>query len=149
LLNTGLRVQELVDLDIADIDLLERRLTITAKGDQESTRFLNSKTRQVLEQYLRWRKKLAIPSPSLFLSSQKQRLSIRQVQRSFEQWLAAAGIKKHLTIHSLRHTFASNLYEKSNNLLAVKLALGHRCIASTLVYTHLNPEPLTSALEAL
>ncbi len=144
LLNTGLRVQEL-----ADINLAEKRLSITAKGNNEATRFLNARSRRILEQYLRWRKKQATDSPALFLSSRSQRLSLRQVQRSFEQWLKAAGIGKHLTIHSLRHTFASTLYEKSNNLLAVQQALGHRSITSTMIYTQLNPEQLIEALDNL
>jgi site-specific recombinase XerD len=143
LLNTGLRVQELVNLDIADVNLAEKRLTIIAKGNQEATRFLNARVRRVLEQYLKWRKKQATDSPALFLSSRRQRLSMRQVQRSF------AGINKRLTIHSLRHTFASKLYEKSNNLLAVQQALGHRSITSTMIYTHLNPEQLIDSLENL
>ncbi len=149
LLNTGLRIQELVNLDIADINLAEKRLTIIAKGNQEATRFLNARARRVLEQYLKWRKKQATGSPALFLSSRKQRLSVRQVQRSFEQWVRATGIHKRLTIHSLRHTFASTLYEKSNNLLAVQQALGHRSITSTMIYTHLNPEQLIDSLESL
>jgi integrase/recombinase XerC len=149
LLNTGLRVQELVNLDIADINLAEKRLTITAKGNQEATRFLNARVRRVLEQYLKYRKKLATDSPALFLSSHRGRLSIRQVQRSFAQWVRAAGINKRLSIHSLRHTFASSLYEKSNNLLAVQQALGHRSITSTMIYTHINPEQLIDSLESL
>jgi integrase/recombinase XerC len=149
LLNTGLRVQELVNLDIADINLAEKRLTITAKGNQEATRFLNARVRRVLEQYLKWRKKVSTKSPALFLSSHKGRLSIRQAQRSFEQWVRTAGINKRLSIHSLRHTFASTLYEKSNNLLAVQQALGHRSITSTMIYTHLNPEQLIDSLENL
>jgi site-specific recombinase XerD len=147
LLNTGLRVRELVSLDVADINIPEKRLTVTAKGSQETTKFLNVHARKVMEQYLRWRKKQATDSPALFLSSRNTRLSIRQVQRSFEQWLAEAGIDKALSIHSLRHTFASTLYEKSNNLLAVQQALGHRSITSTMIYTHLNPEQLIESLE--
>jgi integrase/recombinase XerC len=149
LLNTGLRVHELVNLDIADINLAEKRLTITAKGNQEATRFINSRTRRMLEQYLRWRRKQAADSPALFISSHNRRLSLRQVQRSFEQWLKTAGINKKLSIHSLRHTFASTLYEKSNNLFVVQQALGHRSISSTMIYTQLNPKQLTDALETL
>lgn len=149
ILNTGLRINELVNLDIADVNLPEKRLTITAKGNHEATRFLNSRVRRTLEQYLTWRKKQAADSKALFLSSQKQRLCVRQVQRSLEQWLKTAGINKHLSIHSLRHTFASTLYEKSNNLIAVQQALGHRSITSTMIYTQLNPEQLVDALETL
>ena len=148
-LNTGLRVRELVSLDIADINLPEKRLTVTTKGSQETTKFLNAHARRVLEQYLKWRKKQATDSPALFLSSRKERLSIRQVQRSFEQWLVEASINKSLTIHSLRHTFASTLYEKSNNVVAVQQALGHRSITSTIIYTHLNPEQLIDSLESI
>ena len=148
-LNTGLRVRELANLDVADINLPEKRLTVTTKGSQETTKFLNVHARRVLEQYLKWRKRQATDSPALFLSSRKERLSIRQVQRSFEQWLKETGIDKSLSIHSLRHTFASKLYEKSNNLVAVQQALGHRSITSTIIYTHLNPEQLIDSLEAM
>jgi len=149
LLNTGLRITELVNLDVPDINLPEKRLTVTAKGNQEATKFLNVHARRILEQYLRWRKKAATDSPALFLSSRKQRLSTRQIQRSFELWLSKSSISKCLTIHSLRHSFASNLYEKSNNLIAVQQALGHRSITSTMIYTHINPEQLTDALESI
>ncbi|MFQ5647523.1 MAG: tyrosine-type recombinase/integrase, partial [bacterium] len=149
LLNTGLRVQELVSLDIADINLPEKRLTVTVKGGQEATKVLNARARSTLEQYLKYRRKVPTDSPALFLSSRKQRISVRQVQRSFEQWLLQAGIEKSLTVHSIRHTFASTLYEKTNNLLAVQQALGHRSITSTMIYTHLNPEQLIDSLEAI
>ena len=148
-LNTGLRVRELANLDVADINLPEKRFTVTTKGSQETTKFLNVHARRVLEKYLKWRRKQATNSPALFLSSRKARLSIRQVQRSFEQWLSDADINKSLSIHSLRHTFASTLYEKSNNLVAVQQALGHRSITSTIIYTHLNPEQLIDSLESI
>ncbi|MFQ5647408.1 MAG: tyrosine-type recombinase/integrase [bacterium] len=149
LLNTGLRVQELVSLDIADINLPEKRLTVTVKGGQEVTKVLNARARNTLEQYLKYRRKVPTDSPALFISSHKQRISVRQVQRSFEQWLKQAGIEKSLTVHSIRHTFASTLYEKSNNLLVVQQALGHRSINSTLIYTHINPEQLIDSLESI
>jgi len=148
-LNTGIRLAELVGLNIDDINLSDKRMTITAKGNQEVTKFLNSRVRRDLEQYLRFRKRVVVSSNALFLSNRGERISARQVQRSFELWLNAAGIKKGLTIHSLRHTFASNIYERTHDLVVTQEALGHRHIATTTIYTHLHQDSLFEALESI
>jgi integrase/recombinase XerC len=140
---------ELVELDIGNINLYEKRMTITAKGNHEETKFLNTQIRRELERYLKIRRRMVVNTKALFLSTRNQRISSRQVQRSLQLWLAACGIKKNLTIHSLRHTFASNLYERTNNLVLTQNALGHRNIATTTIYTHLHNNSLVEALEAI
>jgi len=135
-LNTGIRLAELVGLNIDDINLHDKRMSITAKGNQEVTKFLNSRVRKDLEQYMRVRKRMVAGTDALFLSNRNERISSRQVQRSFELW--TADISKNLTIHSLRHTFASNIYERTHDLVVTQEALGHRHIATTTIYTHLH-----------
>ncbi len=148
-LNTGIRLNEAVQLNIDDINIYEKKMTIIAKGNQQATKFLNTRIRRELERYLKVRKRMVVETKALFLSTQNRRISNRQVARSLQLWLEACGIKKKLTIHSLRHTFASNLYERTNNLVLTQNALGHRNIATTTIYTHLHNNSLEEALEAI
>ena len=148
-LNTGIRVSELVGLDIDDVNLPEKKITIRVKGGHIAARFLNARARRALEHYLRVRKKTPVETRALFVSNQGRRISTRQVQRSFEEWLTAAGIDKKITVHGLRHTFATNLLERTGNLALVQQSLGHRHISTTTIYAHVPSEELQQALESL
>ena len=148
-LNTGIRVSELVGLDIDDVNLPERRITIRVKGGHTAMRFLNVHARRALEPYLKARKKTPVETRALFVSNQGRRVSIRQVQRSFDEWLAVAGIEKHISVHGLRHTFATSLLERTGNLALVQQSLGHRHISTTTIYAHVPSEELRNAMEYL
>ena len=148
-LNTGIRVSELAGLDIDDVNIPERRITIRAKGGRTELRFLNARARRTLEPYLKARKKTPVETRALFVSNQGRRLSVRQVQRSLDGWLAAAGIEKSISVHGLRHTFATDLLERTGNLALVQQSLGHRHISTTTRYTHIASEELQQALETL
>jgi len=149
-LATGIRLQELVALDIADVDLDAKHLHVRrAKGGQPQVKFLNTQLRGVLRGYLQWRKKQGESCPALFISQRGTRLSPRQVGYRFEHWLREAGIDKAITPHGLRHTFATRLYSRTGDLLVVQRALGHRHIATTEIYTHLVDGALEEALERL
>jgi len=149
-LSTGVRLSELVNLDIADVDLDGKRITIHAKGGHVETRFVNSDLRATLRKYLRRRADMPSHASALFLSNRNERISTRQVQTRFEQWLAWAGIARPgLTVHSLRHTFASRLYRKTHDLVLVGKAMGHRTVEASRVYVHSSDEELEEALESL
>ena len=149
-LNTGIRLAELVGLDIADVDLDGKRITIRAKGGRTETRFLNSDLRTTLRRYLRRRADMPGHSPALFLSNRDRRISARQVQTRFAQWLGWAGIDRTgLTVHSIRHTFGTRLYRKTHDLVLVGRAMGHRTVEATQVYVHEDSEALEEALESL
>ena len=149
-LGTGIRLQELVDLDIEDVELDAKHLRVCAKGAVPQVKFLKSNLRSLLRSYLTQRRRSRDGDcRALFLSNRGQRLCERQVARRLLYWLAAAGINKKLSPHSLRHTFATHLYSRTGNILIVQRALGHRDLTTTLIYTHLVDGELESALERL
>ncbi len=150
MLGTGIRLSELVGLDIADVDLETKHLTIHAKGGRTETRFLNSDLRRWLRKYLRIRADMDTHSTALFLSNRNTRISTRQVQTRFKLWLTWAGINRPgLTVHSLRHTFGNRLYRKTKDLVLVGRAMGHRTIEATRIYVHPDVEFLEDAIESL
>ncbi len=150
MLGTGIRLSELVGLDIADVDLETKHLTIHAKGGRTETRFLNSDLRRWLRKYLRIRADMDTHSTALFLSNRNTRISTRQVQTRFKLWLTWAGINRPgLSVHSLRHTFGTRLYRKTKDLVLVGRAMGHRTIEATRIYVHPDAEFLEDAIESL
>jgi len=147
LLQTGIRLGSLVQLKVPDVDLSRGAMTIAAKGNAEQTVYLSSALRQVVRSYI----KAAGLSPTdpLFPSRNGAHLSHRQVQLRFKHWLGKAGITRHLTVHSLRHTFAMNLYRKTGDLRLVQTALGHRHVSTTEIYARVDNRRLRRALERL
>jgi len=148
-LGTGIRLQELVSLDIDDVDLDAKHLRIRAKGNVPQVKFLKSNLRSLLRRYLAERRKQGTASVALFLSNRTSRISSRQVANRVKFWLTEAGIEKSLGPHGLRHSFATHLYAATSDLLVVKRALGHRDISTTEIYTHLVDGALEEALERL
>ena len=112
-------------------------------------KFLNTALRQTMKRYLAERKKASADSSALFLSNRMERISPRQIAFRLEYWLKEAGIDKKLSPHGLRHTFATSLFTKCNDLLVVQKALDHRNLETTQIYTHINDERFQKALECL
>ena len=149
-LGTGIRLAELVGLDIADVRLDDKKLRLGhVKGGHSQERFLNTDLRRALRKFIRSRKKVLADTDALFLSNRNTRISTRQVQERMKLWLAWAGLDGKITVHGLRHTFATTLYGRTRNLLLVSKALGHAQVATTQIYAHIADEELEEALEAL
>jgi integrase/recombinase XerC len=149
-LHTGLRLESLEALDSDDVRLAEKRLAVrTLKGGGETQKFLPAKLRDRLAAYLRWRSRIASDSPALFLSNRNTRLSARQIERIVPEWAGRAGIEKPITVHTLRHTFATDLYRRSRDLLVVQRALDHRQVTTTQIYAQVSDADLEAALESL
>jgi len=150
ILHTGIRLAELIGLDVADIDLEGCKMQLKrTKGGQPAVKHINAKLKKILQQFLDYRLAVESNCPALFLSQWNRRLTDRQFALRLEMWAEKAGITKNLTPHVLRHTFATNLHSKTKNLLAVQKALGHKYITTTQIYTHIQDEELQEALETL
>ncbi len=150
ILHTGIRLSELTGIDVADVDLEGNRIHLKrTKGGQSAVKHINAKLKKTLHDFINQRFAFESECPALFLSQWDRRLSDRQYALRLEMWAQKAGINKRITPHVLRHTFATNLYAKTKNLLAVQKALGHEYITTTQIYTHIQDEELQEALETL
>jgi site-specific recombinase XerD len=147
LLGTGMRLGSVVKLKVSDVDLKGRHTTVSAKGGVERRICFNSRLSRQLKAYVR---ALGLHAEDpLFPSRNGGHLSCRQVQLRFKHWLRAAGIDSDYTVHSLRHTFAMNLYQKTGDLRLVQTALGHKRITTTEIYARVDDRRLKRALEKL
>ena len=150
ILHTGLRAAELSGLDIDDFDLSGKKLHIKkAKGGQPTVKHINGKLMKILEPFVKDRLRIETDSNALFISQWRRRLDDRQFAIRLRQWAKKAGITKSVTPHTLRHTFATILYAKTKDIIAVQKALGHVYLATTQIYTHIDDQDLQNALEAL
>ena len=145
LLGTGIRLGSLVGTHVGDLHLNEGYVDVRAKGGVKQQVCLGSRLRRLLKSYI-GRAQLRHEDP-LFPSRNSGPLSARQVQLRFKYWLERAGIKRHLTVHSLRHTFAMNLYRRTRDLRLVQTALGHKRITTTEIYARTDDRMLKRALE--
>lgn len=154
-LNCGLRLSELVGINISNIDFSEYKLTVIGKGNKERTIYLNEACIKVIQDYLSVRPKEGVKVDSkgsnkaLFLSKRKERISNRMVQYIVERELMKAGLdtSKYST-HKLRHTAATLMYQYGHvDIRALQELLGHESIATTEIYTHVSNEQVRDAVE--
>lgn len=151
-LNCGLRLSELVGININDISFDDAKMTVIGKGNKERTIYLNKACLQAINSYLEVRPKIGIKPSSikaLFLSERKERISKRTVQYVVDKELRRAGLdtKKYST-HKLRHTAATLMYQYGNvDIRALQELLGHESISTTEIYTHVANEQVRNAVE--
>jgi integrase/recombinase XerC len=148
LLGTGIRLGSLVGLSRGDVDLKTGTLSIHLKGGTEGRVFLNPELGRLLRQFLKENatQGKCAPNTPLFRGQSGNRLSARQIQFRFAQWFREAGIDRPVSIHSLRHTFATRLYKKTGDLHLVQRALGHRQITTTEIYAKVGEGALRRAI---
>ena len=147
--SSGLRLAELVALDIDAIDLADASLRALGKGNKTRQLPIGTMARQALRQWLEVRPTLAAAGePALFVSRRGGRLRPRSVQQRLRQISLSQGMDMPVHPHMLRHSFASHLLESSGDLRAVQELLGHANIATTQVYTHLDFQHLARVYDA-
>ena len=151
-LNCGMRLSELVNINIKDIDFSNNKLNVIGKGNKERTIYLNNSCVKAIKQYLAIRPKDGIKATSkdaLFLSERKERISNRTVQYIVKEELRLAGIDQNkYSVHKLRHTAATLMYKYGNvDIRALQELLGHESIATTEIYTHVDNEQIREAVE--
>ena len=154
-LNCGMRLSELVGININDIDFDECKLNVIGKGNKERTIYLNRACMRAISNYLQIRPKEGIKhdkkhsEKALFLSERRERISNRTVQYIINIELLKAGLdSRKYSVHKLRHTAATLMYQYGQvDIRALQELLGHESIATTEIYTHVNNEQIRNAVE--
>jgi integrase/recombinase XerC len=147
--SSGLRLAELVGLDLMNMDLADRTVRVLGKGSKTRIVPVGGPALEALARWLPVRDRLAAAGePALFVGRSGRRLAPREVQRRIKRRAALAGLGVDVHPHMLRHSFASHVLQSSGDLRAVQEMLGHASIASTQVYTHLDFQHLAKVYDA-
>ena len=154
LFSSGLRVSELVNLDRGHINTKRREFTVRGKGQKDRPVFISSRAAEAIEAYLQ---KRIDNLPPLFLNYSRnnvvssggdyRRLTARSIQRMIEKYAKLAGITKHVSPHTMRHSFATDLLMNGADIRSVQSMLGHSNISTTQVYTHVTDAHLRDVYE--
>ncbi len=148
LYSSGLRLAELVALDLGDVDLPQSEARVLGKGRKTRVVPIGRKAKAVLQNWLKVRAgHCAGGESALFINQNGTRLRPRSVQARLKRWARKLGFDSRLHPHSLRHSFATHLLESSGDLRAVQELLGHANLATTQVYTHLDFQRLAQVYD--
>ena len=141
LYSTGIRVSELVGLNIEDIDFIGGVAKVMGKGKKERIVPIGDIALSTIRAYLERRKK-HIEAQALFLNKSGRRITDRGVRNIIDKYIRMAGIKQGVSPHTLRHSFATHLLDRGADLRSVQELLGHVNLSTTQIYTHLTTEKL-------
>ncbi len=149
LFGAGLRVSELIGIDCKDIDWNTNQIRILGKGQRSRIALFGPVVGHWISAYLNTvRVEWADPSePAFFVNQRGRRLTVRSIQRWVREWADQTGLSHQFTPHSVRHSFATALFEGGADLREIQELLGHRSIETTQIYTHVSVERLKSVIK--
>jgi len=140
----GLRVSELVAVDMADLDISDAVVRVRGKGKKERMAPLGRAAARAVERYLQERSRhpgrRRFDAEAVFINRRGSRLTSRSVRRLVGKYAVSAGISTEVTPHTLRHSFATHMLDKGADLRSVQELLGHENVSTTQIYTHLTAE---------
>ena len=136
---SGLRISELVAIDIEDMELRARLVKVRGKGSKERIVPFGTKAEAALKTYLSTR---TDDDPALFVNYRGERITTRSVRRLFDRYVRAASLRSGVSPHTLRHSFATHLLNAGADLRSIQELLGHASLSTTQKYTHLNDAQL-------
>jgi integrase/recombinase XerC len=153
LYSTGVRVSELVALNLDDVDFLSEVTHIRGKGKKERIVPIGSTALQSIQHYMEFRNKRAQNSDGfdakvLFVNKHGKRLSTRSVRRKMDKYLLMAGLDPSISPHTLRHSFATHMLNNGADLRSVQELLGHQSLSTTQIYTHLTTKKLKEVYDS-
>ncbi|MGF1835978.1 tyrosine recombinase XerC [Photobacterium sanguinicancri] len=144
----GLRLAEIVGVNVRDISLSKGDLRVIGKGDKERIVPFAGLAREWVAKWLKVRGQLASAGePALFVSKLGSRISTRNVQKRMAEWGQKQSVSSHISPHKLRHSFATHMLESSGDLRAVQELLGHANLSTTQIYTHLDFQHLAKVYD--
>ncbi|MEP0845842.1 MAG: tyrosine recombinase XerC [Phycisphaerae bacterium] len=151
LYSTGIRVSELVALNVDDVDLTSSVLRVRGKGKRERIIPLGPGAVRAILHYLDLRRTVVMNGradpESLFINKHGQRLSTRSVRRKLDKYLLQAGLDLSVSPHTLRHSFATHMLRRGADLRSVQQMLGHQSLSTTQIYTHLTTNDVKTEYE--
>jgi integrase/recombinase XerC len=148
---TGLRVTEIIRMNINDVDFDEGEIKVLGKGSKERIVLFGSHARNALHKYIREGRPLLLAdkkTPALFINRRGGRLTPRSIERMIAFYARKAGINKRVSPHTLRHSFATHLLAGGADLRMVQELLGHASLSTTQVYTHITKERLKEVYDS-
>ena len=146
--SSGLRLNELSSLNLTDIDLPDKQLTVTkGKGGKSRVLPIGAKAVDALQQWFKVRPSVNDTDNAVFTSAKGKRIGNRNIQLRLQQWCLKKGIPELVHPHMLRHSFATHILETSQDLRAVQELLGHENISTTQIYTHLDFQHLAEVYD--
>jgi len=146
--SSGLRLSELVSLDLNDVDLSSGEARVTGKGNKTRIVPVGRFAREAIKHWLSIRETMANEAElAIFVSKRGGRLAARSVEKRIKDWAIRQGVGRNVHPHMLRHSFASHILESSGDLRAVQELLGHQNISTTQIYTHLNFQHLAKVFD--
>ena len=153
LYSTGIRVSELVGLNMDDIDFLGEAVHVRGKGKKERIAPIGSSALQAIQHYLEFRSKREQSNSNfdpkvLFVNKHGRRLSTRSVRRKMDKYLKLAGLDPSISPHTLRHSFATHMLNNGADLRSIQELLGHQSLSTTQIYTHLKTSQLKEVYQS-
>lgn len=139
LYSSGVRVSELANMKLKDIDFKDKKILVLGKGNKERYVYYGSKCDSLLKKYLDMDH---MDSSYLFIGKRKDRLNEREIRLIVTESAKKAGINIHVTPHTLRHTYATHMLNEGADLKSVGDLLGHESLSTTQIYTHISNERL-------
>ena len=139
LYSSGVRVSDLANMKLKDIDFKDKKILVVGKGNKERYVYYGSKCDSLLKKYLDMDH---MDSPYLFIGKRKDRLNEREIRLIVTESAKKAGINIHVTPHTLRHTYATHMLNEGADLKSVGDLLGHESLSTTQIYTHISNERL-------
>ncbi|HAT4321882.1 TPA: tyrosine-type recombinase/integrase [Clostridium perfringens] len=145
---SGLRLSEMLDLQWKDINLMSGQLKVVqGKGSKDRILWINEEMLNILRNWkIEQSNKYGVVN-LVFCSRTKRRLDDKGIRKMIETYSIKAGINKHVTPHTLRHTYATDLLRETKNIRLVQKALGHADLSTTMIYTHIVDDEYEDALK--
>lgn len=146
-LNTGMRLSELVNINIKNIDFNTKTINIIGKGNKERIVYLNKSALNAIKKYLNTRN--YYEDEPLFIDNGNKRITTYNVEKICKQAFKLAGLEEYgFSVHSLRHTTAAYIYKETKDILVVKQLLGHENLNTTEIYTHIDNNEVRNAVNS-
>ncbi len=149
--STGIRVSELVDLNVQDVDFVGQAIRVRGKGKKQRVSPVGLTALNAVRKFLDLRqgdpRAATFDQNALFVNKHGQRLSTRSVRRKLDKYLAESGLDPSISPHTLRHSFATHMLENGADLRSVQEMLGHQSLSTTQIYTHLTTQRMKTAYD--